>query len=117
RSAPLHFGDRHLSRVATTRTAHTVASCHGVSRLADRGSADGRHRDVAADPQGTQARRSLTAPVHPAVRQFITKVAATAPPPLPSRVLNSGMSSMIDQGYLRQPTVQGNTIVFVCDDD
>ena len=24
---------------------------------------------------------------------------------------------MIDQGYLRQPTLQGNTIVFVCDDD
>ena len=24
---------------------------------------------------------------------------------------------MIDQGYLRQPTVQGNTIAFVCDDD
>ncbi|MEO8752924.1 MAG: S41 family peptidase [Casimicrobiaceae bacterium] len=24
---------------------------------------------------------------------------------------------MIDQGYLRQPTIQGNTVVFVCDDD
>lgn len=24
---------------------------------------------------------------------------------------------MSDQGYLRQPTIQGDTIVFVCDDD
>ena len=34
---------------------------HGVSRLADRGSADGGNGDVAAGGQGAQTRRSLTA--------------------------------------------------------
>ena len=114
--------------------AHPVAGRDRVPRLGDRRGAGGprRARPLRPIPRAVVAARRSSSRRAGGSSYGIRERAHV---PLPSRVhrppharvarasccvrieRHKGTNAMTEQGYLRHPTIRGDTIVFVCDDD